>query len=316
MKRRDKDSNAVRTLSSNPKKIFLFGNGINYSDQNRGRYGWKEILDSLNMKFAQNRIANIDKKPFPLVYDEIVNYSFKFTDNDEVKIKQHFQQDLKNLKPTSKYVHLRNLDYDEILTTNYDYNFEISLDPQWVRKRNFGHQEINYSCYRHQRLESGCRIWHIHGEKDARTSILLGFRHYLNYSARVKRQARDELFYLNPAKKKRQRSDPTRLSWIKYFFTDHINIIGLGFTYTEYPLFWLLAYRHYQKESGRDYIIENTIRYIIPSFSIDKKKDILDTLISYGVEIRSIHVPKNDYDQFYKKIGLNEIGEIYNPIPA
>ncbi|MDL5511733.1 SIR2 family protein [Arenibacter sp. M-2] len=312
MKRRKKNLNACKTLSDHPKQIFLFGNGINKGVKDLETtstfyVGWEDILDSLNNKYADGRINEIYKKPFPLAYDEIVNYNFSHKTNDEIEIKKFIQIEVGKIKLNPRYEDLPKLRYDEILTTNYDYLFEKALNIEWKRKNNFGHREISFSCYRRQELNEK-KIWHIHGEQCSYSSILFGFRHYINYSARVKKQAHDDLFSL---KNKIHLSDQ-KSSWVKYFFTDNIRIVGLSMKHTEYPLYWVLAYRNYLKESHPAYIIKNRIEYFIPSFSIEKNRNILEALSSYGVIIRSFELENGDYDGFYKAVFNNRLGEIYN----
>ena len=79
---------------------------------------------------------------------------------------------------------------------------------------------------------------------------------------------------------------------------------------TEYPLYWILAHRYFLQQSHENYIIENKIEYLIPSFSIGKNRQILEALTSYGVIIRVIDIDKiGDYDSFYKKVMNNETGK-------
>lgn len=316
MRRKEKKNDALRTLSKNPKRIYLFGNGINNGvKKETAKNSWEDILNTLNHEYAADKIDAIKKKPFPLAYDEIINYNFNLGKDDEVRIKTHIQELIQLIPSNDRYLDLKYLNFDEILTTNYDYNFEKSIHKGWERKKNYGHQETSYSCYRHQEV-GGKLVWHIHGEQDARGSILLGFRHYISYASRLKEEVHKQLQILKDTnqKKRIKKKDPATKpiydSWATYFFTEHVRIVGLSMKQTEYPLYWILAHRYFLQQSHENYIIENKIEYLIPSFSIGKNRQILEALTSYGVIIRVIDIDKiGDYDSFYKKVMNNETGK-------
>jgi len=282
----------------NNKIAFLFGNGINRTnDSAKDKYEWSNLLEDLNRKFCNSEINNIKKKEFPFVYDEIVNTN-QFIEDKEVK--EYIKNGLSKLEANSRYSDFKNLKCDEILTTNYDYLFERCLEENWVRPKFISTQEKLYSLNRFQN-SANKRIWHIHGEQAMKTSILLGFRHYINYSAALKLRTQNKIAVMKG--KSKELID----SWVDLFFTHNIYIVGQGLKFTEYPLWWLLAYRKYKIKNDKRLGIINEIKYVVPSFSLKSNSNLVETLKAYDVTLLPVNVDDKDYDGFYKAVLNNEI---------
>lgn len=297
MENKTKKENAIKTFSG-MKTAFLLGNGINRTPIiDDDRYEWGNLLRDLNTEFALGSIVNIRVKPFPMVYDEIVSYSLRHGTQNESNIKTFIKSKVDEIQTNIRYSSLVNIDGSEILTTNYDYLIEKSLINNWQRTP-INKLEYYYSIYRFQK-SSNSNIWHIHGEQGDSRSLMLGFRHYMNYSSKVK--ARAELF-INGLTTSIEHNNP---SWVDLFFTHNIKIIGLGMLFTEYPLWWLLAYRNQKILTDRNIDVNNTITLVIPSFSLEKNRDLIDILRAYSVEHIVIEVGDNDYDYFYNLALVN-----------
>lgn len=292
MENTPKNENAKKTLKG-MKTAYLLGNGINRMPRiDDDRYEWGNLLLDLNQEFALNSILNIREKPFPMVYDEIVSYSLRNGNQRERNIKTFIQDKIEIIQTNSRYDNLININGSEILTTNYDYLIEKSLNSNWQRNP-INRLEYNYSIYRFQQ-SSNSNIWHIHGEQADSRSLMLGFKHYMDYSSKVK--ARAELF-INGLRTNIEHNNP---SWVDLFFTHNIKIIGLGMLFTEYSLWWLLAFRNYKKMTDRNVEVNNTITLVMPSFSLEINRDLIDILKAYSVEYSVVEVDNNDYDSFYR----------------
>ena len=283
---------------------YLFGNGINRTEgASKDRYEWGNLLEDLNYKFTKNKVQNIslssekraDQKEFPFSYDEIVQTSKGFK---EAEIKEFIKDKLNELVANPRYTDLPKLRTQEILTSNYDYLFEKSLDSNWKRPPFEKTSETKYSIYRHQYSQNK-RVWHIHGEQAMKSSILLGFQHYVDYSSYVRDRANH--FMKTTREKKSLNQKP---SWVDLFFTHEVNIGGLGMKFSEYPLWWLLAYRNSRKEKGGPVNINNNINYIGLASSLRKNPNLTDALESYGVKV--CPVDTDDYDLLYKLVLTNK----------
>lgn len=277
------------------KIAYLFGNGINrVTNDASDRYEWENFLEDLNDRFANKNIRNIQNKAFPLVFDEIVSCCKRIKNKSESEIRMFIQEKLQWLVPNPKHDYLPFLNFDEILTTNYDYLIEQNLQPGWERSH-MTKTEYSYSIFRHQKVANK-RVWHIHGEQADRRSILLGYRHYINYCSKVQKE------FNNCVDRIVNNVQATKDSWINRFLTHNLYIVGLGMKNTEYPLWWLLAERMNKKNRDRRLNINNEIYYVIPEFSKDKSSDTVDHLQAYGVKILEIDVPYGDYYSFYEKV--------------
>ena len=296
MENKGKNKNAIKTCLN--KDAFLLGNGINrVNDENKDRYEWGNLLFDLNKWYANDRVSNIRKKPFPMVYDEIVNYSLINGNKSESYVKSFIKSKIEEIQTNNRYHNINKINGVEILTTNYDYLIEKSLNSYWKRSP-INKLEYYYSIYRFQR-SSKSRVWHIHGEQGDSRSLLLGFRHYMNYASKVKSRA--ELFIGGL----RTNTIHNNESWVDMFFTHNIKIIGLGMLFTEYPIWWLLAYRNQIITSNPNIDINNTITFLLPSFLINEEnQNIIDMLKAYSVECSKIDVKIDDYDSFYEKVIL------------
>ena len=303
MKKNPKHKEAVKTYKG--ATALLLGNGINRSpNSGSDRYEWGNLLEDLNSEFAKGRISRIREKPFPMAYDEITSYAVK-NNRSEFDLKESIKAKIKKLEANDRYQLLDTNLYSEILTTNYDYLIEEKLDPHWKRKP-ITRDEYYYSIFRNQ-SSSQKQVWHIHGEQADKRSILLGFRHYLNYTSKVKERAENTIQKITSSEK------ITKASWVDIFFSHNIELIGLGMEVTEYPLWWLLAYRHYISTVNDRIDVDNEVTYIMPAFNSYKKCNIIDMLKAYGVKIKELGSSDGDYDQFYEELldyNMNKTREI------
>lgn len=285
------------------KTAYLFGNGINRTRINdKDIYEWSNLLEDINKEFCEPKINNIKTKEFPFAYDEIVNHTHNLKHKKEVEIKKFIQDGIDKLEANHRYSNLRNLKCDEILTTNYDYLLERNLYSGWERKKFTPDAEKSYSLNRYQ-TSAEKKIWHIHGEQGMKSSILLGFRHYINYSAQVKARAQKGVLKLKGEQK------DIKDSWVDLFFTHDIYIVGQGMKFTEYPLWWLLAYRHYKNKIKETINLNNKIHFITPEFSLKSNQNLVDNLKSYDINIIPVDVDDQDYDGFYNAVLNNEISK-------
>jgi hypothetical protein len=116
------------------------------------------------------------------------------------------------------------LNFNNILTTNYDYNFTPYATGIKTK-------ETKYSLYRYQ-MYNNTKIWHIHGEINAPESIMIGYEHYMSSIHNIQ------------INQKENQKENKKISWIDIFLNDNIYILGLGLDFGEIDLWWLLSYRN------------------------------------------------------------------------
>ena len=295
------EQNFVKRFNINQKRpqVLLVGNGLVYQKD----FSWDNFI---------NKISRCDRH---IVVGNKVPYSIRATTTADVSDKR--RQD-KYCKAFSEYKYssfknlseLLKIPFDSILTTNYTYEIENHLYKNYYllsdgakRKKAIctaRKSEAKYLLRTYNRLSNGIQthdIWHIHGEVRRKSSMILTHDEYARLTQRI-------LEYLD----KRQNSyneyyeDVKFKSWIDYFIMGDIYIVGLGFDFSEFDLWWLLNRRMRENaDVGNVYFYE-------PIYEENKPK--ISALECMGVQCESFSMvkPSNGnilssfYDDFYKKV--------------
>jgi hypothetical protein len=212
---------------------------------------------------------DIEKVPFPLLYEEIYLSSLKRKIVDEYRLKSFIAEKVNQIEPNEVHKRISTLGFSNILTTNYDHIIENALGFEHKDIDNKGKvKESLYSVFRHTQM-NGTQIWHIHGEINSPNTILLGYeqysgqlQHIRNYivsgTGNIYKSFRSpSLFSL--IKKGQVDSN----SWLDLFFTQNIHIVGLTLDFIESDLWWLITYRARMKLEKK-LPIKNSITYYYP----------------------------------------------------
>ncbi len=299
---------------SNISKTLLVGNGINYLSSNS--ITWKELLKNLTEIVGNEDIYKlIDEKPFTLVYEEIVlnsNPKYKFK---ESTIKQSVAALVNEIGYNDFHSKVMRSDFPHIITTNYDYSFQNSLNSK--SKESNLKEESKYSVFRRHELNSKY-IWHIHGECGLYNSIMLGHEHYAGQLQKLRAYATSNRRTSSKITKSPFKSgnrnfdiDGSIYSWFDIFLRDEVHILGLSLDYTEIDLWWLLSYKQRlqtisEYETGKTKF--HTLQETRPS---DKSKALHSILRSFGVEV-IYHGPSlnksSKYESMYENV-IENYGE-------
>lgn len=254
--------------------VLLLGNGINL--QEGFTLKWELLLADIAKQFG---CAFEDSLSNTLTYEMVETGILKAHPGTSVhdihkQIAKGLETEkLRGMKTKEDWagtVHraLTALPVKAILTTNYDYALERSLEPRFRPRYNT--RETTYSLLRYQ--DAGDRrIFHIHGESGYPSSICLGYGQYAGSLQRIREQIvrstkdlgsghsyllADLLTKLSP------KPEP---SWIFDFFLENVYILGLSLDVSELDLWWLLSYRSSQLTSRR-LPISNRIVYLDTGF--------------------------------------------------
>jgi hypothetical protein len=229
-----------------PNQVILVGNDINNINNN---YEWSDLIDNLiDLVGASGKITYDENKPFPLLYEEIYVEATKSKIYDESDIKDFISTDVEKLVVNDIHKRIINLGIQNILTTNYDLTLEQVLTNSHDSLKNKGTVRENlYSIFRHYQINDK-RIWHIHGDANYSYSITLGYEHYSGYL----QQMRNYIVTGTGSSYKRKFSPLIKRldsklsefhSWLDFFFTNDVHIVGLNMDFVEIHLWWLLTYR-------------------------------------------------------------------------
>lgn len=281
---------------------LLIGNGLNrcYKDA----IAWNKLLNEIAQGYD---VEFCDKNPFPLEFESIVNQILSKekqpSDKIYLDVKELIANSVSEQKPEQNSIHqhfTRDLPIRHIFTTNYDYMLEYAYSGSIIKDevKSESHQ-VKYSQFRQKPI--GEKIfYHIHGEASYAATLCLGYEHYAGYLSKMR-----EHLKASPEIKLRieKKKLPEKISWVDFFFTHDIYIVGLTLDPCEIDLWWLLTYRaylYYSNDSGLRSIIKNKVKFYYP----DKKRNAdQEKLFKHlHVECCPVRLNGNDYVETYEKI--------------
>lgn len=297
------------------KNYALFiGNGLNRASTNNS--AWADMLDRIREKYhveGSEAYTNM-----PLEFERIYLDALKTGRiNCVYEMKQNVAQFLPELKDLSLHKKFMELPVDSILTSNYDYFIEQSIDESFHRKNKCSNtNERKHSLFRHIHVNEK-KVWHIHGESFCPDSICLGYNHYGTYLTRIieylthpqmEISKKPLLRYIIENRQNRRFED----LWPIKFFTHHIFILGFTMSFLEIDIWWLLTYRMKFILENPHYALSNKIHYFYASSENTINDEQISLLESAGVILHPIPLIRNNWPKLYltihKKIGslINE----------
>jgi hypothetical protein len=283
-------------------KALLLGNGVNRLS---GTTAWADLLTTLAESVGARDVLELASlKPFALIYEEIAFRSNATNRAEESALKARIA-DLISKLPLNKY-HRQLVDAVDthIITTNYDYNLELSRGSDGVPASPLS--ESRYSVFR--RRQVGNRfIWHVHGEVADPESILLGHDHYCGQLQKLRAYATaNRISKLSPkspfkvGQLEYEQSDEA-YSWIDVFFRDEVHILGFGLDYTEIDLWWLLAYKRRLMQMSQYQVGRTVFHEIVDGETNDTVRARISILKSFGVHVVT-HNVHGDYTNAYDRV--------------
>lgn len=260
---------------------LLFGNGLNQLT-NSGP-SWNGLLRQL-MGYS---IFEYDKLTNTMIYERIFLDRAKPELENELYLKNEIASTMKDISGNKYYSKIFNLNFENYITTNYDYAFEKTIG---IKPTSDNTEEI-YSI-RRKKVFGNTKLWYIHGEIDHPKSIQLGLDHYCGSIGKIDNYLKGNYTYEHEKEKIRLKNikdklnhkfDYDNVSWIELFFNTNIHIIGLGLDYSETDLWWILTKR---ARLMIDYNINNRIIFYTNRID-EQKKGLLESLKVEVVEIDS-----------------------------
>lgn len=299
------------------KQTLLLGNGLNLLID-KDKWEWKNLLTRcLKQNF---KLVGADKKtvPYTHLYEDMYLNAKVANSTLELDVKKGIADKLKELTDSQNekfndiMQNLLSIDFDDILTTNYDYSIEkyfnnVEPPPQSSGTR----KERIYSIRRNNVVEKGNtekRIWHIHGEAEFPESMMLGYDHYCGSIAKISEYLKsgksgeekienflegNKFHYIvRKIKFSQNVHDIKYRSWLDAIFLSDVHILGLGLGFSEIDLWWVLNKRYrYIKETFQH--APNNIYYYGNTSS-----DIKDMLEAYGVNVDNTTTRKLSNDEW------------------
>lgn len=237
--------------------LLLVGNGINRLS---AAQSWDELLQSLTLRADPDARRRRGEKPFTLFFEELRNrYVYREKGQPE-DFMWEIGRTFSKLPTSDLHRRIMALPFRHVLTTNYDYCLEKSVEPHADYTRpsdDFHAAETKFSLFR-RRTCAEKFVWHIHGEASVPTSIMLGHDHYTDHAAQVRRYFYQGAAYRGTGSFRSglqrdlgafdQTCDGMPYSWVDLFVRDHIHIGGFSFDFSESLLWYLVSYRRRRRE--------------------------------------------------------------------
>jgi hypothetical protein len=282
-------------------KTFFFGNGLNYLS--KSALGWDELLIELMLedKFEMKFLPNL------LTYERIrLNWN---SENGELKDK--ISERLKYQPSNEYYKKILGINFDNYVTTNYDYalvNSHLELDSMNSISNNSTEQL--YSIRRNSSLlnsskETVGKIWNIHGELNFPKSIMLGMNHYCGSVGKIDGYLKGTYTFdhkethspILTIEEKLKTKKFDNYSWVELFFSSNVHIAGFSLDFSEIDLWWILTRRARLKSLSN---VENKIYYYTkPLIQVTKEIELeqrkRETLKALDVNIVEIEILNEDY---------------------
>ena len=280
--------------------VLLVGNDINNISKGQS---WRELLqDIVNFCLPDGCIQLDDRKPFPLLYEEVFLTTIRQAHINEAQLKAFIAKKTLAIQPNEIHAEIRNLEPAHILTTNYEFTLEGKIPEQFdgiITERTF-------SIFRKYQV-GNINYWHIHGDCKNPLSINLGFEHYGGQLQQMRNYVVSGTTYSSPQAPKislvrriHMKEPVLNHSWLDLFFTRDIHIFGLSLDFVETDLWWLLTYRARQKFQKNTIPVRNALYYYIPAEFVKGAKFKLDMLAANDVKV--IDIEAADKRAYYGEV--------------
>lgn len=307
----------VFDITKSRPKVLILGNGISKADGNKD---WDKLINDL----SQDGMKDV-------LLPNVTPYSIRatvVTDVDDKKRHSKYQEELseKNHKYVDNEImkELMKIPFDAVLTTNYTYEIEYVFDSRYPSmsdnlKRNKyatnlrsqrnkafagkGNKDARYLISTFNRIKNDNYpvqdIWHIHGEQRRKTSMILTHNEYIKLISKI-------VEYFDEIKNKYEKNatELEFISWLDYFVLGELYIVGQGFNFSEFDLWWLLGRRLRENVNAGNL---PDIHFYSPKF-YENEKNVAKAMEYFETEL---NVAKEKDEQNEKYDEMNEAYRLF-----
>lgn len=280
----------------NNKRILFVGNGI--AQRIKISEKWDTIISDTAANYGTTTSHDILKKlPYNM---QIVAASGDNVDKAMIGLCEKMKAIILDDEQKAFIRRVLELPFDFILTTNYTYELERAVsDNKMFRYHypfDFKHSRNDITLFGYIPVNVGGsekKIWHIHGHACAPNSVIMGHYFYGKLISRIQTYISQMLRGWH-ASEKNGRDFEIRC-WVDCFMTSDVYMVGFGMDLCEADIWWLACCK-------KRHFPDKKIFYYVPEWelSADDPKCIL--MNAYGIVIREIRCPQNDYNAFYDEI--------------
>lgn len=290
-------------------QVLLLGNGLSR------RESWIEFIKSVSDrdigKYYKDEILNLPNLIFATAVTNTREDSERY-DRYSASLSGYQYSDCPDINK------LLNIKFDALLTTNYTYEIEYAIDKNFCKltddvKRdkfakstveNYDGKRLIHTFNRLHNNEFANDIWHIHGEQRRKSSLILTHDEYARLMG--------EIIEHNKLIKNKYETDYSNLkftSWIDYVVMGDLYILGQGFDYSEFDLWWLLLRRLREKaQTGKVYFYEP--EKSDNEYKLSALKDLEVEIVSLNCKIDHLKDKNKQYADFYNKAIANITAQV------
>lgn len=282
----------------NVNAVFFMGNGVM---QTFKMDSWKGMIEKVAHKYhlGTAEIKAIEKLPANM---QIIAATKDHVD-DAMK---EFADDLRKLEYSTemqKFIcnQVLTLPVSDIITTNYTYEIEKSISPQYsttpgnrARKTIMrgNRRENQFMVYRYNQIDEK-RIWHIHGEACTVSGIVMGNYYYGKLLHTIQEYIAKRMGYLHICQK--ESKEIKEANWIDLFLTKDVYVMGFGMDLSEIDFWWLACCKRRNFPETNIYVYE-------PNLAKDNVKRIMAE--TYGIKLMcpDERVGNGEFLKFYEDV--------------
>lgn len=291
---------------SKPLPVLWLGNGLNRTFEGDS---WEKLIMNAAKK-CDNKLSFDEIKHLPSNM-QIVAATNNNVDEEMKSIAEEMKQqgnDIELQNFIQENIVLQN--FHAIITTNYTYEIEKALEPQYSIYPANSHRKISedvkdserrnmlYSFNNFVLDQHKINIWHIHGEACSPKTMIMDNYYYGTRLSKIQTYISKRMPVLKPAYREKLIFQPK--SWIDYFLLGEVYVCGFGLDLSELDFWWLVCCK-------KKHFPDTKITIYEP----DIKPEIKWMLDAYDVEVRTCNSTnkKSFYKEYHKKV-FQEICDI------
>ncbi len=277
--------------------VLLLGNGINRLFEGTS---WKTIIEEFSGESGVACEASaLDRLPATM---QIVAVSGNHIDGKMAALAGKLLQTGLTEDQQLFLLKILNIHVAQILTTNYTYELELTLEPNYSRGR--ARKSTYYTVDKLDRSNdmmlhrfiklpytNGEKyIWHIHGLAYKPSSIVIGHYYYGKLLSQIQRYVGSMMTRYKVAETLGKHYSPK--SWVDYFLMGDVHILGFGMDPAEFELWWLACCKQRNFPDSKIY-------YYTRGIAPEKKL----LMCAYGIEIVDCNA-KSYLDSYHIAINM------------
>ena len=282
-------------------KVLLLGNGVLRLVENDS--SWDALLSQVRMHRGKIDVSGI---PYAMRPEALCGADFELI---QTRVAEEIET---QAAPHPLLTDLLQLPFDAILTTNYTYEIEQILSggkwTDYARKKAFtaldDNSGANYNTFACNAVATPdgrtVPVFHIHGEKARKRSIILS---YYNYANSLSKLVEYNKKLGNTLAVKQHAGEAHRCKcWLDYFILGDVWSVGFGLDTSEFDVWWAIERKARENNASHG---KFCAYFPGDKSSANAQKVMLEAM---GAECWFVELKNGRYETMYER-AVKEIGE-------